>query len=129
MCIHRGEHGQVDNQRQMMRIIYKGLWQYFYADRAVSPKSTATIHRGNLPNCSQDSAFISKEDDTEKLLQLVDEVTKEVREKQYLWLKLEGCSEEEIKRSLDVSDRTINGMRATIVKRIKNETPEVYVAE
>lgn len=118
VLIHRGFY-EVANIQQVRRRIYKELWRYYYADRVVAAKSTSTIWRGNLPKANEDATMVMVGDDTISLMELIDEVTVETREKEYIRLVMEGKSVDEIKVALDIGDRVLADIRSRIVKRVK----------
>lgn len=106
-----------------MRKITQQLWKYLYADRAVAPRSDNTSRNTETPRINsaleQSVNDIGREENTFDLIELVNEVAVEQIEKKYLELKLKGLTDEGIKQELKVAQRTIDGMRATIVKRIQ----------
>lgn len=119
VLVHRGIYQNIDTERLMIRKVYKELWKYYYADRVVAAKSTSTIWRGNLPKADEDATMVMVGDDTISLMDLIDEVTTEAREKEYIRLIMEGKSIDEIKVALDIGDRVLADIRSRIVKRVK----------
>lgn len=119
VLIHRGMYTGVTTEKRLIRKVYKELWKYYYADRAVAPKSTSTIWRGNLPKANEDATMVMVGDDAISLMELIDEVTTEAREKEYIRLVMEGKSIDEIKVALDIGDRVLADIRACIAKRVK----------
>lgn len=119
VLIHRGVYPDVSDENMMKRKIYKEMWKYYYADRVVAARSTSTIWKGNLPSATEDAAMVMLGDQTVNLLDLVDEVAHETREREYLLLVIQGKSKEEIQRTLDISERLLADIRSRIVKRIK----------
>lgn len=119
VLVHRGMYTGVTTEKLLIRKVYKELWKYFYADRAVAPKSTSTIWRGNLPKANEDATMVMVGDDAIPLMELIDEVTTEAREKEYIRLVMDGKNVDEIKVALDIGDRVLADIRARIAKRVK----------
>lgn len=126
VLIHRGFF-QVESLKDVRRRIYKELWRYYYADRVVAAKSTSTIWRarGNLPKANENATMVMVGDDTIPLIDLIDEVTVETREKEYIRLVMEGKNVDEIKATLDIGDRVLADIRSRIVKRVKDSKSAV----
>lgn len=119
VMIHRGMYGEIADEVEMKRKVYKEMWKYYYADRVVAARSTSTIWEGNLPTATEDAAMVMLGDQTINLLDLVDEVAHETREKEYLLLVIQGKTKEEIQKTLDISTRLLADIRSRIVKRIR----------
>lgn len=120
----------------LIRAVYRGLYEYYYADRVVCA-SRSTVWRqeqedrqvvtaNSLTTDSDLDGGLSRQNDVvDKRVSEVDmietfnDVARSAREKEYLYLKLQGADEAEIANSMGICERVLNDMRARIAKRLK----------
>jgi DNA-binding CsgD family transcriptional regulator len=104
--------------------VYRELYSYMFADRVVCA-SRMTVWRqtqnGEAIVGIETGQFdyIDKQPSQTDLLLVLDDVIKTTQEKEYILLKIQGKTEDEIKEHLKICLRIVHDIRARIIKRLK----------
>lgn len=130
----------ITDETLLIRQVYRGLYEYYYADRVVCA-SRSTVWRNENEDrqvVTTNSLTIDRELDggvsrgrqvdvidkrpsEAELLETFDDVARSANEREYLLMKLKGAEEDEIAAHMNVCTRVVNDIRARITKRLRKK--------